>query len=87
VRGTSAAWTHLSLDGMPYKRIIILFNIRYRYKYRDRDIKMKVKIYIEMIIQREIGLGSEGVYMSWIIFYPIVFYWSKNSKPIYTPPS
>jgi hypothetical protein len=28
---------------------------------------MKVKIYIEMIIQREIGLGSEGVVMSWII--------------------
>jgi hypothetical protein len=47
---------------------------------------MKVKIYIEMIIQREIGLGSEGVYMSWIILYPLVFYWSKNSKPIYTPP-
>ena len=43
---------------MTYKRIIILFNIRYKYKNQDRDIKMKVKIYIVMIIYREV---SEGV--------------------------
>jgi len=27
-RGTWAAWTHLLLDGMAYKRIIIPFDIR-----------------------------------------------------------
>ena len=68
---------------MAYKRIIILFNIRYRYKNQDRDIKMKVKIYIDMIIQREI---SEGVIH--VMDYCIqLSFTGPNSKPISTPPS
>ena len=80
-RGTWAAWTHLSFDGMAYKRIIILFNIRYRYKNQDRDIKIGKDIHRHDNTERDIG-GSHTCHG---LLYSIVFYWSKFQTNIYSP--
>jgi len=44
---------------------------------------MKVKIYIEMIIQSEIGQGSEGIVIHVLDYCTQSSFTGPNSKPIY----